>query len=448
MELTKSLDQFAKKELPGPKGMELLKLGMRFQNDPLGTYDYIHQKYGDIVWCPWPNRHSLFLFHPEDLKRVMKDNQGNYPKSSEYSQLKPLLGEGLLTSDGEKWKTQRKIMAKEFHPPRIEEYFPQITKRIHENMLDIENKKDQLFDVTEILSKLTFQIAGEIFFGANVGQFSHEAREALENETIRMNNRMRRAINVPFMIPTPENCKGKKSIATLDNIVRTIMESGEAENSYNVLRKLMSQTPELNKKVIRDEVMTLLLAGHETTSNTLTWTLYFLCEYPAWQIKLRDELSSLKKKASDLTLEDLGQLKNFRSVIQEALRLRPPIPAIGRKSLKADVLSGYEIEAGVSISFFPWVTHRDPRFWDEPLKFKPERFTDRKERKDDFIYFPFARGARACIGEDLAMVESVLILAYFIEGKNWKLADNFQPQPVHHLTLRSANGLMVRYVLD
>jgi cytochrome P450 len=419
MELAKAFVQSDKKVIPGPRGLELLKLGAMFQNDPLATYPYIQQKWGDVVYCPWPNRKCVFLFHPDDLKHVMKDNQQNYQKSSEYSHMKPLLGEGLLTSEDEKWKTQRKIMAKEFHPPRIEEYFPQINRRIQENLLDLEGKKNDAFDVTEILSKLTFQIAGEIFFGANVARFSHEAREALESETIRVNKRMRRAINI-----------------------------GEAENSFNVLRKLMHQTPPLEKKVIRDEVMTLLLAGHETTSNSLTWTLYYLCEHPEWQVKLQDELKTLGKTASQLTLEDLSELKTFKSVIQESIRLMPPIPAIGRRAIKADVLGGYEIEADVSVSFFPYVTHRDPRFWDEPMKFNPERFTNRKDRKDDFTYFPFARGARACIGEELAMVESILILANFIDGKSWKLEDSFKPEPVHHLTLRSANGLSVRYRLE
>ncbi len=165
-------------------------------------------------------------------------------------------------------------------------------------------------------------------------------------------------------------------------------------------------------------------------------------------MRLQEELKTLGKPASQLTLEDLSELKTFRSVIQESIRLMPPIPAIGRRTLKPDVLGGYEIEAGVSVSFFPYVTHRDPRFWEEPLKFNPERFVNRKERKDDFTYFPFARGARACIGEELAMVESVLILANFVEGKTWTLEANFKPQPVHHLTLRSANGLSVRFRLE
>ncbi|MBA2404447.1 MAG: cytochrome P450 [Bdellovibrionales bacterium] len=451
MELAKEFEQLEnkdKKEIPGPKGLELLKLGMMFQNDPLSTYDYIHRTYGDVVWCPWPNRNVVFLFHPDDLKRVMKDNQSNYTKSSEYSHMKPLLGEGLLTSDGEKWKNQRKIMAKEFHPPRIEEYFPQISKRIQSTLQELDQQQNKTFDVTGPLSKLTFQIAGEIFFGANVAQFSHEAREALENETIRMNKRMRRAFNIPFGIPTPENCKGKKSVATLDNIVSSIMESGESENSFNVLRKLMNQTPALEKNVIRDEVMTLLLAGHETTSNSLTWTLMYLCQHPEWQVKLQNELKDLGKSAAELSLSDMTVLKTFRSVIQEAIRLMPPIPAIGRKTIKSDILGGHEVGPNVSVSFFPIVTHRDPRFWEEPMTFKPERFMDRKDRKDDFTYFPFARGARACIGEELAMVESILILAHFVEGKNWTMADNFKPQPVHHLTLRSANGLSVRFQLE
>lgn len=434
--------------IPGPRGLELLKLGMRFQKDPLSTYNYIQDTWGDVVYCPWPNRKVVFLFHPDDLRKVMKDNQNNYHKSAEYSHMKPLLGEGLLTSEDEKWRAQRKIMAKEFHHSRIDEYFPQISKKVSESVFELNLHRSETFDVSAMFSKLTFQIAGEIFFGANVADFSHKAKSALESETERVNKRMRRAFNFPFGFPSPENLKGKAAVATLDNIVTTIMDKGEGENTFNVLHKLMNQTPALDKKVIRDEVMTLLLAGHETTSNSLTWIFYYLCEFPEWQERLHAEFKNLNKRAADLTHADLGQLKIFRHVIQEALRLKPPIPAIGRMTLDKDTFSGYEVDAGMSVSFFPYVTHRDPRFWDEPEKFNPERFANRPEKRDDFTYYPFARGARACIGEELAMVESVLIMAHFLENRSWKMAKNFQPKPVHHLTLRSENGLMVEYELD
>jgi cytochrome P450 len=444
MEAVKDLEQTTPKEIPGPKGLELIKLGMSFQKDPLYTMEYIHKTWGDIVWCPWPNRKCLFIFHPEDLKHLLKDNQMNYHKSSEYRHMKPLLGEGLLTSEDEKWKSQRKIMAKEFHPARIEEYFPRIKDAIDDTMVVLTSD----MDLNSVFSKLTFQIAGDIFFGANVSQFSDDAKEALENETIRMNKRMRRAFNFPFSVPTPENCKGRKSVATLDGIVESIMDNKEESDSFNVLRKLMAQSPALPKNVIRDEVMTLLLAGHETTSNSLTWTFFYLCQHPEWQQELKNELKALGSKASELTVQDIALLKVHRSVVLEAIRLMPPIPAISRMSLAPDSFRGYEIEAGISVTAIPYVTHRDARFWNDPLSFKPERFFDRKDRKDDFTFFPFARGARACIGEELAMVESILILANFIESRTWSLEENFKPEPVHHLTLKSANGLKVKSVID
>lgn len=440
------VQEILSQEIPGPRGMELLKLGMLFQKDPLQAYEVIHKRYGDIVWCPWPNRQTLFLFHPDDLKRLMKDNQNNYHKSDEYSHMKPLLGEGLLTAEDEKWKAQRRIMAKEFHSARIEEYFPQIQAKIQLALNEM--RPDQIFDLNSMFSKLTFQIAGDLFFGADVTQFSHGAKTALENETERINNRMRRAFNIPFVIPTPENCKGRKSVATLDEIVTSIMSKSDENQSNNVLKKLMMQSPALDKKVIRDEVMTLLLAGHETTSNSLTWTFSYLCEYPEWQDKLQEELNFLGKKASDLTMQDLPLMKVHRSVIQEALRLKPPIPAIARKSLKEDVFSGYKIEAGTAVTILPYVTHRDPRYWQNPEEFMPERFMERKDRKDDFTYFPFARGARACIGEELAMVESILILASFVENKKWEMESGFKPKPVHNLTLQSDNGLVVKFKLE
>lgn len=433
------------KNLPGPKGLELLKLGIRIQKNPLETYGYIQQTYGDVVYCPWPNRKVLFLYHPDDLRKIMKDNQSNYIKNAEYDHMKPLLGEGLITSQGEKWKTQRKIMGREFHSARIEEYYPDIIQKIKTSMMEIDKLKGKNFDLSEALDNLTFQLAGSIFFGANMLEFSDKAKAAFEFESARINLRMRRPFNFPFSFPTPENIKGKESIGILNKIVYSIMEKGSSENEFNILSKLMRQKPELDKKVIRDEVMTLLLAGHETSSNSLTWIVYHLCKHPEWQKKLQDDLKSLNKKASELTVADVPLLKIFRLVVNESLRLMPSAPAIGRMNLEKEVFSGHEVEAGTSINFFPYVNQRDPRFWDEPLAFKPERFIDRPDRHDDFSYFPFARGSRACIGEGLAIIEITVILAHLIENKTWELKPGFKPIPVHQVSLRSANGLMVKF---
>lgn len=426
--------------LPGPKGLELYKLGMKFQTDPLGTFFHIAQNYGDLVYCPWPNRSCVFIFHPDMIRRVLKENQTNYQKAAEYSHLKPLLGEGLLTSENEHWRNQRRLMAQEFHPESLAEYLPAIKKATEANLATVQT--GNYFDMSTIFSRLTFSIAGQIFFGADVESFSGDVKSALDFEMERINKRIRRAWNVPNSFPCPENIKGKKAVRTLDNVVEEIIDHGPSSADQNVLSKLLAK--KIPIKSVRDEVMTLLLAGHETTSNTLTWTLWLLCTHPEWQEKLFEELKVMGKEAKDLTLEDLANLKVFKAVIYESMRIRPAIPTISRMSLDKDVLGDYEIPAGVSVQILPYITHRDPRYWENPEAFRPERFFNRLDRRDDFVFMPFARGARSCIGEGLAMAETTLILAYMVEAFKWELKPGFEPVAVHTLTLRSENGVVVK----
>lgn len=430
-----------KRHLPGPRGVELYSLGLGFQKHPLETFERIHRDWGDVVYCPWPNRHCVFLFDPEHLKHVLRDNQTNYHKSAEYSHMKPLLGEGLLTSEGEMWRNQRRLMAGEFHPSSIEAYLDPMKQRAAEAIGLIPENSD--FDVSAHFSALTFSMAGDMFFGADVSKFSNEAKEALEFEMERINKRIRNAWNIPSYLPTPENLKSKKAVKALDEIVENIMESDDVQNKDNILSKLLEKRPALSKKIIRDEVMTLLLAGHETTSNTLTWTLMYLCQHQEWQDKLLAELASTGKKVNQLSLSEINQLKTFKCVLQESLRLKPSIPVISRMTLEADEIGGHKINPGISVQAIPYVTHRDPRFWTDAEVFLPDRFLNRPDRRDDFTYFPFARGGRSCIGEGLAMIEATLILASFVEEFSWSIAEGFVAKPTHALTLKSSNGLRV-----
>lgn len=424
---------------------ELLSVGTLLQKKPLETFTFIHQTYGDIVYCPWAGAETLFLYHPDHIRHVLKDNHTNYQKSWEYKHLKPLLGDGLLTSEGELWREQRKIMARQFHAPAIEQYLPSIQGRIEASLEELKARPlNRSLDMTEFYSAVTFEIAGEIFFGARVDEFSGVVREALHKETARVNKRMRSLINLPMFVPTKENLEGKASIKSLDQIVEKIIDEDHSGKNPNVLTKLLGHDPTMPKKQIRDEVMTLLLAGHETTSNTLTWTTWYLGQHPEWQELLAKELGVLGKKARDLTRAELLSLRTFRSVIKEALRLMPPVPAMSRMAVEDDVIDGFIVPKGLSVVMQPWVTHRDPRFWKDALSFSPERFFEREERRDDCSFFPFAKGPRACIGEDLAMIEGTAILAQLVEAFSWRLSPGFMPVPVHNLTLRSENGMWLK----
>ncbi len=433
------------KKLLGPPTKQLLAIGLMLQARPLETYEFIHKTYGDIVWMPWLNRETLFLYHPDYVLHVLKNHHTNYVKSDQYEHLKPLLGEGLLTSEGELWRSERRIMAKEFHPESINAYVGSVKRITEDSLADLPLKDEEKeMDIAPYFSRLTFQIAGEIFFGASVDQFSSEVNDSLNTQLDIVSKRMRRSWNIPLALPTSENLRARKSGGHLNSVVADIMkEKSTSERPHNVLSKLKGATPPIPLNLIRDEVMTLLLAGHETTSNALMWTTYFLGLHTEWQIKIRDELKSLGKKAEDLERLDLASLPLLKAILFESMRLMPPIPVIARKCIKEDVIAGLEIPAGTDVVCQQWITHRDERFWPEPLRFSPLRFINREIKRDDFSYFPFAKGPRACIGEELSIVEAMMVLARFTQDYEWKMKENFSPVPVHHLTLKSENGMWI-----
>jgi cytochrome P450 len=359
--------------------------------------------------------------------------------------MEPLLGEGLLTSEGDLWRRQRRIMAKEFHSSKIDQFLVSIHQSTQNKVAELSSVKAPL-DITTEFNALTFEIAGSLFFGSKMEGQSLIAQTSLYTETERVNARIRRLWNFPLSFPTGENLRGNKAVKNLRGIVSGILNStSNHAEKQNVLSKLVSYKDEngqgLPTKLISDEVMTLMLAGHETTSNGLSWASFLLAEHPEWILKLREELSEYGKTPEELTKEDLTKLPLLDAVWKESLRLYPPIPIISRQTLEEDVIGGFKVPAGVSVQCCPYVTHRDERFWNQPNTFMPERFVDRVISRDDCTYFPFAKGPRACIGEELANVEGLLILSYMTHYFDWGLKKGFKPEPHHHLTLRSENGM-------
>jgi cytochrome P450 len=445
MELALKLEDYETvQNAPGPRGIELYTMGYLFQKRPLYVWNLMKESFGDVIYAPWKNRNSLFLFHPNDVRYVLKDNHTNYRKSKEYQQMEPLLGEGLLTSEGELWRRQRRIMAKEFHSSKIDQFLVSIHQSTQTKIAQLSEVKAPL-DITTEFNALTFEIAGSLFFGSKLEGQSHIAQSSLYTETERVNARIRRLWNFPFSFPTGENIRGNKAVKNLRGIVSGILNNANHEEKSNVLSKLVSYKDEngqrLPTKLISDEVMTLMLAGHETTSNGLSWASFLLAEHPQWIMKLREELKEYGKTPEELTKEDLTKLPLLDAVWKESLRLYPPIPILSRQTLEEDVIGGFKVPAGVSVQCCPYITHRDERFWNQPNTFMPERFVDRVISRDDCTYFPFAKGPRACIGEELANVEGLLILSYMTHYFDWGLKKGFKPQPHHHLTLRSENGM-------
>lgn len=411
------------KTLTGPRGLDLVRWGARIKNNPLKTYVDLHRAFGDMVWLPWPGKRCLFVYHPDHIAYFMKENHTNFVKGDQYKELKPLLGEGLLTSEGDLWRSQRRIMARQFHAPAIADYAKTILK-LSEKQLDL---TEGHHDVSVIFNRLALDLAGKIFFGADVDHFSELISKGLTYEMEKVNMRMRSAFSFPLVVPTPENLRRRWFLGGMEKVVREIMRN-PGTGKTNVLSSLM-KNENMPTRQIRDEVITLLMAGHETTSNLLTWITWYLALYPSWQKEIREEIKLQ------------GKSPKLKAVIDETLRMMPPVPAIARMSVNPDVIDGFEIPAGVTIVAQPWVTQKDERWWKDPYTWNPERFIGRPERRDDFTYFPFARGPRSCIGEELARTETVIIMSVLLQRFEWTLEPGFVPEPVHHLTLQSKNGM-------
>jgi len=444
--------------LKGPRGAVLLSLGIMIQNHPFATLEFMKNAYGDYVYCPWVNRKSLFLFSPIGVHHILKHNHQNYQKSHEYKFLKPLVGEGLLTSETNLWRQRRKLMSKEFHPEQLLAYVDSMHEIIKE-YLGILNQKiakpeTEVFDVAPFLMNLTFKIAGKIFFGANLDHFSEAASTALSEELECIQERTRNPFDLPIWVPIAKNRKSNKNRKILNEIINQLINSqSQNEQGHNFLTKLLginkTHPEEIDLQGVRDEVMTLMLAGHETTSVALMWTLWLLAKHPQWQEKILEELRTVLvdrklTNLEELSKGDLDKCKILKAVLQESMRMYAPIPMISRNAINDDLVEGRLIEKNTSVHICVKMAHLDPRYWDRPNEFMPERFYDSSWKKVDGQYFPFALGPRACIGEQLAISEGMLILAYLLQNFHFSPVEGVVPEPIAHLTLRSLNGMKLK----
>jgi cytochrome P450 len=364
--------------LPGPTGLDLWLWGLSVPRKPLETYQRLHQSFGDLAYCGWKNRETLFVFHPDAIGHVLKDNHQNYIKGRDYAEMKPLLGGGLLLSEGSLWRQQRQLMAKEFHHARVESFRPVIqeeAQKLVSAWSAASAKEAGEFDASPLFMQVTFDIACRLFFGQLLREQNAQVKESLDFETLRVSRRIRRIMNLPRKFPIKENRQGEKAIEYLNSVVDSIIATADPLANNLLSRLLNFETSEghkLPRELVRHEVMTMMLAGHETTSNLLSWAIYLLGKNPQWQERCRQEST--------------GPLLDW--VLQETMRLYPPAPMISRLAKNDDVILGYPISAGTNVLTLQWVTHRDPKYWENQEEFNTERFS--RPLKHKYYYFPIS----------------------------------------------------------
>ncbi len=436
---------------PGPPGVPVLGNALQVIRDPLTAFMSGVRDYGDTIYYrlgPFP---YVVINRPEDVRHVLVRNRDNYPKSRSYAGLKLFLGRGLLTSEGQHWKTQRKLAQPAFHRKRLAG-FAQAMAECTGDMLERWQSLAQpgrRFDVHEEMMRVTFRIVGHTLFSADLENDAADVGRALTEALHFATRYPEKLIPPPLWIPTPGNVRFKRARATLDSLVFRLIQQRRDCDSDDLLGMLANVRtedgqPAMSDQQLRDEVMTLVLAGHETTANALTWTLMLLSQHPAIARQVRAEVEAVLGDRRDPTPEDVRALALTTRVIQESMRLYPPAWMVERQATEADVLDGYPIAPGTQIGICAYALHRHPRYWRNPEGFDPDRFLpDRVAQRPADVYLPFGMGPRRCIGSHFAMMESVIMLAMIVRRYRLSLVPGHPVVPEAAITLRPRHGLLM-----
>ena len=411
---------------------------------------------GDVVQYRVANMTMYQVSHPDGVQHVLQDNHHNYDKNSVgMNLLRPVLGNGLFLSEGDFWLRQRRLMQPVFHRQRVAA-FGEIMMAATEQMLDCWHgyaASGQPFDVADEMMRLTLAIVTQALFTQPVRDDSHAIGRALTFLVRDGAFRFRMPFYPPPQVPTPHNWQYRAALRSLDEVVyrliaqrRTDFAAGEAPADLltTLLEVRDADTGEgMSDRQLRDEVMTLLLAGHETTALALTWAFYLLATHPECAGRLRAELSQVLG-GSRPSVAKAQALAYTRMVLNETLRLYPPAWVTNRRALNDDVVCGYRIPAGAMVAISPYATQHHPAFWPNPERFDPERFSpEQSAGRHHFAYFPFGGGPRLCIGRDFALLEAQLVLATVLQRYEVRL---YRPRlvPVEPtMTLRARGGLPV-----
>ena len=439
------------RHVPGPPLNQLGIGSLGLMLNPLHAVTADFARYGDVVKYRLFNLTAYLLAHPDHVSHVLHDNHSNYTKANfDYERLKQLLGEGLLTSEGPQWLRQRRLIQPLFHRQQIAQWAGMMSANAME-MLDgwkTFAAERRAFDVSAQMMMLTLRIVGEALLGIDISNEAGQITRALSDAQDHFGH-FRLGTLLPFL-PTAENRRFRAALQTLDRIVRKIIDDRRHQTleRNDLLAKLLAARDgetglPLDDTQIRDEVITLILAGHETTANALSWTWYLLAKNPDAEARLHAELRTVLGGRTP-TIDDLPNLPYTAMVIDEAMRLYPPAWIISRSPTNDDEIGGYRIPRGTVVMLSQYVTHRHPLFWADPERFDPERFSpERSLDRPRFAYFPFGGGPRLCIGSYFALTEAQLIVATVAQRYRLKLVADHPVELDALITLRPRYGIKV-----
>jgi enediyne biosynthesis protein E7 len=433
---------------PGPPRRAALGILRKLRADRLGLMSEAVREYGDAVRVAIGPK-TLYIFnHPDHAKHVLADNAANYHKGIGYTEAKRALGDGLLTSEGALWKEQRRTIQPVFQHKRIAAQAGVIVDEALGLVERLRAHEGRRVDVLSEITALTLGVLGSTLLDADLGMFESVGHsfEAVQDQAM---FEMETLGLVPRWLPLKGQRAFRTARADLERIVGILVAGRKASPSASgddVLTRLIASTAkESDKRVadrrMRDELVTLLLAGHETTASTVGWTLNLVSKHPDVRERLHAEAVSVFGGRRP-EYEDLTALRYTHMVLQEAMRLFPPVWILPRRALADDEVGGFHVPAGADVLISPYTLHRHPRYWHDPLRFDPERFDpDTPANRPRYAHIPFGAGPRFCVGNHLGMMEATFIIATLMRELRLEREPGFEVTPEPMMSLRLGGGL-------
>ncbi|HEU4423214.1 MAG TPA: cytochrome P450 [Pilimelia sp.] len=438
---------------PGPTGLALLGILRKLSRDRLGLMTSAAATYGDAVQLGPGSRALYFFNHPDHAKHVLADNSQNYRKGIGLVHARRALGDGLLTSEGELWRKQRKVIQPVFQARRIARQADVVAQ---EAATLVERLRARAggppVDVVTEMTGLTLGVLGRTLLDADLSGHESVGRsfEAMQDQAM---FEMASMSMVPTWLPLPTQLRFRRARRELQRVVDALVAeriAGTGRGSADdALSRLIESTraeddPRVGRQRMRDELVTLLLAGHETTASTLSWTFHLLDRHPqVWQRLHEEAVGVLGDRLPGY--EDLTRLTYTSMVISEVMRLYPPVWMLSRKAIAADEVGGYAVPAGADVLICPYTLHRHPDFWEAPQRFDPERFDPaHTANRARYAYVPFGAGPRFCVGNHLGLMEATFVVAMVARELRLATEPGYRVVPEPMLSLRVRGGLPMR----
>jgi cytochrome P450 len=410
----------------------------------------VARQFGDIAHYKFGPLHVYQLNHPEMVRQILVEQPEKFHKPELVKRaFRPFAGEGLFTSDGALWKQQRKLMQPAFHPRQLATYADLMVAQAISMMDSFVDR--EVRDISAEMTNLTLAIVVKSLFGADLPGEAVEVSRSMVAVLEAVNQRLNSVLRIPSWVPTGRNLREKRALAELNATLQLLIRArhNSVERRDDLLSVLLAARDEdsgkrMSDRQLRDEMMTLFLAGHETSANALTWTWYLLSGHPEVEAKLLDELWSVLAGRAP-SVSDLPNLPYTEMVIRESIRLYPPAPGFAREPIEDVSIGGYDIPKGSLVLVNTYALQRDPRFFEDPERYDPDRFARGwEERVERYTYLPFGGGPRVCIGNGFALTEARLILATV--AQHYKLSlEPYEPiKPVQLVTLRPSGPVRMR----